>query len=421
MKLIAGFMFLIAILVSVVVAAAPSDNGSPDNNSQRYYVMSDNPALKLVFGARHDFGKAFSAELTEREVGLLKKLGVKLEPVGIFYINGKPTCNNNGVCEPELGENPSCSDCKSSTDEEEPIERRACYPTDQYPWGVEMVNGGSGGSGVLDTGVDTDHPDLKGNIMDCKDATKRKIVGGCEDKSGHGTHVAGTIAANGGSDGAGIFGVAPESKLMVVKVCGASGLCWGDDIAAGIRYAADNGAKIISMSLGGNSPDPLILDAIDYAVSNDVLVVAAAGNDGPENGSIDYPAADVNVIAVGAIDSGKNVPYWSSRGVNPGEQEFVIEEKEVEFGAPGVGVYSTWNDGCYAVMDGTSMATPHVSGLAAKVWSDGSADIDGDDNVTAEEVRAYLQGLAKNNPNNDLYTPGDDPATGFGLPVAPTE
>ncbi len=221
MKLIAGFMVLVAIFVSVVVAAAPSDNGSPDNNSQRYYVMSDNPALKLMFGARHDFGKAFSAELTEREVGLLKKLGVKLEPVGIFYINAKPFCNNNGQCDPELGENPSCSDCKNS-DEEEPTEGRACSPADQYPWGVEMVNGGSGGSGVvvavLDTGIDTDHPDLKGNIMDCKDATKLRIKKGCEDNNGHGTHVAGTIAANGGSDGAGIFGVAPESKLMVVKV-----------------------------------------------------------------------------------------------------------------------------------------------------------------------------------------------------------
>ncbi len=405
-KYVVGFISMVAILG--IVVAAPSDNDTP----YRYYVMSGNPALKLMLGVKHDFGKAFSAELTEQEVNLLKKLGVRVEPVGVFHITGKPQCDHDGIC--EQGEDPRCPDCKSS-DKEEPAEGRACYPENQIPWGVEMVNGGSGGSGVvvavLDTGIDTDHPDLKENVMDCKDATKRKITGECEDKNGHGTHVAGIIAANGGSDGNGIYGVAPEAKLMVVKVCGAGGICFGDDIAAGIRYAADHGANIISMSLGSNSPDRMVLDAIDYAVSKDVLVVAAAGNDGPENGSIDYPAAYVKVIAVGAIDSSKNVPNWSSRGVNPGDTPYVIEEKEVEFGAPGVSVYSTWNDGCYAVLDGTSMAAPHVSGLAAKAWASVN-DTDGDGCVS-DDVREYLQNLAQ-----DVWTPGDDPATGFGLPVA---
>ena len=109
-----------------------------------------------------------------------------------------------------------------------------------------------------------------------------------------------------------------------------------------------------------------ILSAIDYAVDNGLLVVAAAGNDGPELGSIDYPGAYVKVIAVGAIDSNENVPDWSSRGINDGD--YIIEEKEVEFGAPGVNIESTYNDGCYEYMSGTSMATPHVSGLAAKLW-----------------------------------------------------
>ena len=156
------------------------------------------------------------------------------------------------------------------------------------------------------------------------------------------------------------------------------------------------------MSLGGDTQSSLIKDAIDYAVSKGVLVVAAAGNDGPAYGSIDYPGANVKVIAVGAINSGEYVPDWSSRGINNGD--YIVEEKEVEFGAPGVSVESTWKDGCYNTIQGTSMATPHVLGLAAKLWD-----------TDAETTRTKLQELAK---LNDLYTEGDDTATGFGLPIA---
>jgi subtilisin len=166
-------------------------------------------------------------------------------------------------------------------------------------------------------------------------------------------------------------------------------------------HASDQGAEIISMSLSGDTESFLIRDAIDYAVGNGVLVVAAAGNDGTDIGSIDYPGANVKVIAVGAIDSAENVPDFSSRGVNNGD--YIIEEKEVEFGAPGVLVESSWNNGCYYEISGTSMATPHISGLAAKLWQ-GSTD----------RTRSYLQSIAR-----DIWTEGDDPATGFGLPVAP--
>jgi len=207
--------------------------------------------------------------------------------------------------------------------------------------------------------------------------------------------------ANGGTDGLGIYGVAPEAGLIAVKVCDRRGNCYGDDISAGIYYATDNGANITSMSIGGNTPDSQVLAAIDYAVSNGVMVVAAAGNDGPADGSIDYPAAYHKVIAVGATDSSDNVPDWSSRGINDGD--YVVEENEVEFGAPGVSIYSTNNDGCYTTMSGTSMATPHISGLAAKLWQ-GSADT----------TREYLQSVS-----TDIWTAGDDTATGFGLPSAP--
>lgn len=396
-------VFVIALAISGAIFAATSSQVG-----QRVYVFTGNPIVKTISGVRHEFPGAFSTEVSP-QIKILRSLGlVRTEPVQIFKITGKPVCGD-GILHPSedceapdysCPEGQVCEDCKCVTPE-----TRTCTPTNQYPWGIVKVNGGSGGAGVkvavLDTGVYKDHLDLKANIIDCKDTTKRGIKNGCADGNGHGTHVSGTILANGGADGLGIFGVAPEAKLMAIKVCGNGGICWGDDIAAGIRYVADNGTNIISMSLGGDNPDSQILSAIDYAVDKGVLVVAAAGNDGPEDGSIDYPGAYVKVIAVGAIDSTEMVPDWSSRGINDGD--YVIEEKEVEFGAPGVNVESTWNDGCYNTISGTSMSTPHVSGLAAKLWQGNATD-----------TRSYLHTIAK-----DIWTAGDDTATGFGLPIAP--
>lgn len=391
---------------------APAPDNSPVIDEEwglthlPYYVESDSPALTALLGVNHEFPGVFSTELTQGQVGFLNILGIKTEPVQIYQIT-KPFCNNNGVCEPEFGENPSCADCKNGDDEEPAPEGRTCTPSTQLPYGITMVNGGSGGAGVtvavLDTGVDTDHLDLVGNIKDCvtKVTHFNPDAKSCEDGHGHGTHISGTVLANAGSDGLGIYGVAPEASLMAVKVCDKRGWCYGDDIAAGIRYAADNETDIISMSIGGDLPDSEVLVAIDYAVGKGVLVVAAAGNDGPADGSIDYPGAYVEVIAAGAIDIDEAIPDWSSRGVNDGD--YVIEEKEVELGTPGVNIESTYNDGCYTYGSGTSMATPHVSGLAAKLWQGNAVD-----------TRSYLQGIA-----TDIWETGDDTATGFGLPIAP--
>jgi len=108
-------------------------------------------------------------------------------------------------------------------------------------------------------------------------------------------------------------------------------------------------------------------------------------------------------MAVGAIDVNEVVPSWSSRGINDGD--YIVEPREVEFGAPGVSVESTWKDGAYKVISGTSMATPHISGLAAKLWSGNAADT-----RTLLHDKALL---------HDLHTTGDDTATGFGLPQVP--
>jgi len=410
-----GVMFFITALLAVTGIAL----AAPTTPTPAYYVYSENPVLMALFGVNHEFDGVFSTELSSTQLGLVKRLGVKTEPVQIYRIVAKPTCNYNGDCEPELGENPSCPDCKNGEEEPTPTpapEERSCYPDSQTPWGIVKVNGGSGGAGVmvavLDTGVDTDHLDLIGNIADCviKVTHFRPDTKSCEDRHGHGTHVSGTVLANGGVDRLGIYGVAPGASLMTIKVCDKRAWCYGDDIAAGIYYAADNGTNIISMSFGGDVLDSKVKAAIDYAVDKGVLLVAAAGNSGPEEGSIIYPAAYAKVIAAGAIDGNEDVPDWSSRGINDGD--YVIEEEEVEFGTPGVSVESTWNDGCYHVGSGTSMATPHVSGLAAKLWDIADGTLDGTGN--AADTRSYLQSLAK-----DIWTGGDDTATGFGLPIAP--
>ncbi|RLG23562.1 hypothetical protein DRN85_09135, partial [Methanosarcinales archaeon] len=226
-KIKLGVLFVVTLLMISGIAIA-------QGITARYLVKSDNAALKAMFGVQHNFKEGFTTELTQGQLKALEMLGVKTEEVPLYHIT-KPFCNNNGLCEPELGENPSCADCKNDDDEEPVPEERTCYPSTQTPYGIKMVKGGSGGEGVnvavLDTGVYTDHLDLKANIKDCKDFTKGpRVKKGCADSVGHGTHVAGTIAADGGSDGLGILGVAPGAGIMAYKVCGDSG-CWTDDIA----------------------------------------------------------------------------------------------------------------------------------------------------------------------------------------------
>jgi subtilisin len=260
---------------------------------------------------------------------------------------------------------------------------------------------------VLDTGVLKSHADLVNRIADCKDFTMPKVSvvnGKCEDRNGHGTHVAGIIAADGGKDNAGIFGVAPEAKLFTYKVCDQNGSCWADDVAVAIHAAVDGGAEIINLSFGADILSPLLEEAINYAADHKVLIVAAAGNDGPYPGSIDYPAANPRVVGVGALDEEFNIPDWSSRGLNSKTDSEAINEKDLEFSAPGVNIESTWKEG-YATLSGTSMATPHVAGLAALLW-------DANEENPLQFIRGFLQSHTF-----DVSDTGEDDDSGFGLPL----
>jgi thermitase len=226
---------------------------------------------------------------------------------------------------------------------------------------------------VIDTGIDYTHPDLMFNYAGGVD-----FVNGDRDPMddhGHGTHVSGTIAAslaNVTGDPAaeeGVVGVAPNARIRAYKVCDATGNCDDFTIQEAIREAISDGAKVINMSLGGPEESQSLKDAVQDAWNAGLVIVAGAGNDG--NTNLFYPAAFPNVISVGAFDEDHRRASFSNYGSwvdisAPGNvilSSYLMSEC-VASGVPG-------DAGCYNWLSGTSMATPHVSGAAALVWSRG--------------------------------------------------
>lgn len=222
----------------------------------------------------------------------------------------------------------------------------------------EAWNLHTGGSSVtiavIDTGVDLDHPDLQAKIVSGKDYVNNDNL--ADDDNGHGTHVAG-IAAASGNNGIGIAGVNWGAKVMPLKVLNHIGNGSTYNLALAIKYAANNGAKVINMSLGAScgSGWPDVGDAVNYALGKGVLLVAASGNN--YSTPVMCPAAINGVMAVGATDSNDLRASYSTYGA------------ALDVAAPGSGIYSTYYGGGYASLSGTSMATPHVAGLAALLWS----------------------------------------------------
>jgi subtilisin family serine protease/uncharacterized membrane protein len=218
---------------------------------------------------------------------------------------------------------------------------------------------------ILDTGVDLDHPDLANKVISNINFSNSTTT---DDVYGHGTHVAG-IAAAMTNNGIGVAGLGYSCNIMNVKVLGDNGAGTHSSIAAGIIWAADNGAKIINLSLGGGGSTQTLEDAVNYAWSKGVVVVAAAGNNG--NSYKVYPAGYANCIAVAATDRNDVRPSWSNYG------------DWVDVAAPGAGIYSTILGDSYGYMAGTSMASPHVAGLAALVFTTIS-DTNGDGKLNDE-------------------------------------
>lgn len=246
---------------------------------------------------------------------------------------------------------------------------------------------------VLDTGIDAQHPDLGGAIDAMRDFTDSPR--GAEDAHGHGTHVAGTIAAR--RNERGVVGVAPECRLLTAKVLGDDGSGTSAEVAAGIAWAVESGADVLSLSLGSPDPSDAIRAAIERAVAAGRFVICAAGNEGRDD-AVNYPARWETTIAVGAVDRFGQVARFSSRG------------PEVDICAPGADVLSTFPGGRYARLSGTSMATPFVTGVVALMLAkhrtqDGATPVRNNG-----ELREHLRRTA-----TDAGPVGHDPAFGFGL------
>ncbi|GGF13951.1 alkaline serine protease [Halobacillus andaensis] len=221
---------------------------------------------------------------------------------------------------------------------------------------------------VVDSGVDYNHPDLDGKTVrgyDFIDYDYNPM-----DENGHGTHVAGTAAAE-TNNAQGVAGMAPNTEILAVRALDANGSGSLAAIADSIRYSADQGAEVINLSLGCDCDTQTLENAVNYAWNQGSVVIAAAGNDGVS--TTFEPASYANAIAVGAVDQYDNKASFSNYGT------------WVDVTAPGVDIASTVPNGGYAYMSGTSMASPHVAGLAGLLASQGRSN---------SEIRAAIENTA---------------------------
>ncbi len=222
-------------------------------------------------------------------------------------------------------------------------------------WALPMINAPSAWAelpntpvivAVIDSGLCAEHADLQGRILAGYDFVEGDDVP--QDAFGHGCGVAGIIAANTNNE-IGIAGIAPNAQIMPLRVLNAQGIGTYSDVASAILYAADHDAQIINLSLGGTQSSDLLENAVNYAVSHGVLIVAAAGN---TSNRVLYPAAYEPVIAVGSIDRSMQTSSFSPTS-------------QIDLYAPGRDILTTQTDGSYALMTGTSFAAPQVAGIAA--------------------------------------------------------
>lgn len=358
-------VMLLALLIPVGVSAAPSDgittsvNFTPADILVKFNPAASPAEVALIHRQNEGQVKKLIAELGVQVVTVPS--GKVLEKVRAYRANPKVV-----YAEPDY------------------LAKADLSPDDPYfsqQWGLTKIQAmqawdiTTGVSevkiAILDTGVYLTHPDLSAKIIESVNFTTSTTA---NDSYGHGTHVAG-IAAASTNNSLGTAGLGYNSTILNVKVLGDDGYGSYSWISQGIIWAADNGAKVINMSLGGTSPSSTLEAAINYAWQKGVVVVASAGNNSSSTPS--YPAYYAKVIAVAATDSSDRIAYYSSYG------------DWVDVASPGSSIYSTKIYNSYGYMSGTSMAAPHVSGLASLVFTC-VTDTNGN-HLVNDEVRTQIE------------------------------
>jgi len=392
----AAFLTLLATFVAG--AAHPTEAATP---SRAYFRAATPEARQRVapFVARQLPGGIVCAEIPP---ALLQTLGAA---PGLTFLGYEGLYQPLPIATEELSG--ATARARAAADPQ-----RTCTLPSWIPavgWGIKTMyddpnllrpSGGAGVKvGVIDTGV-SPHLDLVRRLVKCVDITGSALLPPCADSMNHGTLVASVIAADGGADGLGMWGMAPEASIYSYRVCEPNRECWGAYVADGIYAAIADGVNILNVSLGGPGNDEAMRAAIDDAVAHNILVVVAAGNSPPYS-YVAYPAAYPEVVCVGAL--AENLAPWpfTASGINDGD--YVREDNEIEVTAPGAAVLAAMKSGCWVLASGTSLAAPLVSGLAARLW-----------NGDAAATRSRLQRAAR---FRDLYVAGDDTLTGFGMPT----
>jgi subtilisin family serine protease len=279
----------------------------------------------------------------------------------------------------------------SNKEKDKPKSSSPPQPPEEIPWGIhriyadldwETTAGQMIRVAILDTGIDLDHPDLEENIEG--EINILKPHKSADDDNGHGTHLAGIVAAV--DNDIGVIGVGPKISLYAVKVLDKKGRGWLSDLIDGLDWCIQNGIEVVNMSFGSLEDNQSFHEAIINAHQAGITMIASAGNNGEEGGLIEYPAFYPETIAVSAVDQEDGFASFSSYG------------PQIDLAAPGVDIISTYKNAFYAIMYGTSMSAAHVTATAALILTTspwGKYDTDGDGSWDPDEVKERLKDTAE--------------------------
>ncbi|MDE3273024.1 S8 family serine peptidase [Pseudoalteromonas sp. G4] len=371
-------------------AAFAADKVSLDtDSSERFIVTLKADSLNIELPVTAD-----THQLREFKHNQLQSVATS---VGVKTIHVLPSTNSVAV---ELTQAERNALLQRADVQSVEVDPKRYLLAESTPYGIGMVQAnqlsdnltGNRKVCIMDTGYQLGHPDLPSNGITGDDGYGSNNTGNWyNDGNGHGTHVAGTIAAIGGN-GQGVVGVNPSNQLglHIVKVFNDQGnWAYGSDLIRAIEQCQQAGANVTSMSLGGSGQSSAERQAFANSYAQGMLHIAAAGNDG--NSSMSYPASYDAVVSVAAVNSSESKASFSQYN------------SQVEIAAPGVSVNSTWINSGYKSISGTSMATPHVSGVAALVWSHFP-------NCSNQQIRDALNATAK-----DKGATGRDTSYGYGI------